>query len=126
MQERHLIAAAALNLFIGIAAGAFGAHGLKTILSVEMLAIWQTAVQYQLVHGLALLVLANMWPRWHSRWLRISAIAMMIGIFLFSGSLYLLAITGMRTLGAITPLGGLAFLSGWGLLLWLALAHKRN
>ncbi len=124
MQERHLIAFAAINLFIAIAAGAFGAHGLKAILSAEMLGIWQTAVQYQMLHGLALLALASLYPRWQAKPIRISAICMLIGIVLFSGSLYLLAWTGVRVLGAITPIGGVAFLLAWAILLWAALTDK--
>lgn len=124
MQERHLIAYAAINLFIAIAAGAFGAHGLKAILSTEMLSIWQTAVQYQMLHGLALLALASLYPRWQVKPIRLSAICMLIGIVLFSGSLYLLAWTEVRTLGAITPIGGLAFLMAWAILLWAALTNQ--
>ena len=124
MQERHLIAFAAINLFIAIAAGAFGAHGLKAILSAEMLSIWQTAVQYQMLHGLALLALASLYPRWQAKPIRFSAICMLIGIVLFSGSLYLLAWTGVRVLGAITPIGGVAFLLAWAILLWAALTDK--
>lgn len=124
MQERHLIAYAAINLFIAIAAGAFGAHGLKAILSAEMLSIWQTAVQYQMLHGLALLALANFYPRWQTKPIRLSAICMLVGILLFCGSLYLLAWTGVRVLGAITPIGGVAFLMAWAILLWAALTDK--
>lgn len=123
MQERHLIAYASINLLIAIAAGAFGAHGLKAILSADMLSIWQTAVQYQMLHGLALLALANLSSRWQAKPIRLSAICMLVGIVLFSGSLYLLAFTGVRILGAITPIGGVAFLSGWAILLWEACKH---
>lgn len=124
MNERHLIACAAINLLIAIAAGAFGAHALKNFLSAEMLSVWQTAVQYQMLHGLALLALANLLPRWDAKKIRWSAISMLLGIVLFSGSLYLLAASGIRVLGAITPLGGLAFLFGWANLAWAALAEK--
>ncbi|MFZ6818721.1 DUF423 domain-containing protein [Undibacterium sp. Ji22W] len=124
-QERRLVALAALNLFIAIAAGAFGAHGLKNILSSDMLAIWQTAVQYQMLHGLALFALASLSPRWPTRIIRRSAIAMLLGILLFSGSLYALALSGIRMLGAITPIGGLAFLFAWATLLWAAVSKKR-
>lgn len=124
MQERHLVAYAALNLFIAIAAGAFGAHGLKSILSSEMLGIWQTAVQYQMLHGLALLALAALSQRWPVNIIRRSAYAMLLGIVLFSGSLYALALTGTRLLGAITPIGGLAFLFAWASLFWAALSAK--
>lgn len=124
MQERYLVAYAALNLFIAIAAGAFGAHGLKSILSSEMLGIWQTAVQYQMLHGLALLALAALSQRWPANTIRRSAYAMLLGIVLFSGSLYALALTDTRLLGAITPIGGLAFLFAWASLFWAALSTK--
>lgn len=126
MQERHLVAYAAGNLFIAIAAGAFGAHGLKSIISGDMLAIWQTAVQYQMLHGLALFALASLSQRWSASFIRRSAIAMLLGVLLFSGSLYVLALTGIRSLGAITPLGGLAFLFAWANLLWAALSTKNK
>ena len=124
MQERHLIAIAAVNLFIAIAAGAFGAHALKTYLSPDMLMVWQTAVQYQMLHGLALLALANLITRWDAKKIRFSAISMILGIVLFSGSLYLLAYTGIRVLGAVTPFGGVAFLVAWAYLAWTALQRK--
>ncbi|WP_230408495.1 DUF423 domain-containing protein [Undibacterium flavidum] len=124
LQERHLLAFGALNLFIAIAAGAFGAHGLKSQLSSEMLAIWQTAVQYQMLHGLALFALASLSQPWPARTIRRSAIAMLLGILLFSGSLYALALSGIRILGAITPIGGLAFLFAWANLFWIALTTK--
>jgi uncharacterized membrane protein YgdD (TMEM256/DUF423 family) len=126
MNERHLIACAAINLLIAIAAGAFGAHALKNFLSAEMLSVWQTAVQYQMLHGLALLALANLLPRWDAKKIRWSAMSMLLGIVLFSGSLYLLAATGIRVLGAITPLGGLALLFGWTNLAWAALKEKSS
>ncbi len=101
---------------LGVAAGAFGAHALKTRLAPELLASFQTGVLYHLVHTLALAVVAiaasQISPglaRW-SGWLFIS------GIALFSGSLYLLALTGVRGFGAITPVGGLCFLAGWACL----------
>ena len=116
MQERHILASAAISMFIAIGLGAFGAHGLKQLLSVEMLAIWQTAVQYQLVHGLALFALAIVYPRFaqHSaKSFKLIAPCFIIGTILFSGSLYALALSGIKILGAITPLGGVAFLMGW-------------
>jgi uncharacterized membrane protein YgdD (TMEM256/DUF423 family) len=124
MNERHLIACAAINLFIAIAAGAFGAHALKNYLSAEMLSVWQTAVQYQMLHGLALLALANLTPRLDHKMIQRSAIAMLLGIALFSGSLYVLAYSGIRGLGAITPIGGVAFLFAWVNLAWTALRRK--
>jgi uncharacterized membrane protein YgdD (TMEM256/DUF423 family) len=118
MKPNTLITLAATTLFLAVAAGAFGAHGLKAILSAEMLAIWQTAVHYQMVHGLALLFIALWLPQAHSRLPHYAAWAMLAGMLLFSGSLYALALSGIRLLGAITPLGGLALLLGWALLAW--------
>lgn len=118
MQARYFIALAALSMFLAVAAGAFGAHALKTILSADLLAIWYTAVLYQLVHGLGLLavgILSLLRPQPALRW---SGWAMLFGMLLFSGSLYLLALSGMRALGAVTPVGGVAFLFAWGCLGW--------
>ena len=118
MQARFFIAIAAIVMFIGVSAGAFGAHGLKQILSADMLAIWQTAVTYQMVHGLGMLALGMLLQQKDDVLLRRAAWAMLIGVVIFSGSLYALALTGIRLLGAITPLGGLAFLAGWAMLAW--------
>jgi uncharacterized membrane protein YgdD (TMEM256/DUF423 family) len=125
MQERHIAAYGALNMLIAIACGAFGAHALKKILSTDMLAIWQTAVQYQMAHALGMLLIVALTPRLLST-SAISkiGIAFLFGIIVFSGSLYVLALTGVRWLGAITPIGGVAFLLAWGLLGWEML--KRN
>ena len=123
MNERSLIIAGAGNMFVAVAAGAFGAHGLRQILSAEMLAIWQTGVTYQIAHGLGLLAIAALAPRLKSRLTAWAGMAILIGIVLFSGSLYALALSGVRILGAITPLGGIGFLLGWGM---LAIAAYRN
>lgn len=115
MNERTFIVVAALALLTGVAAGAFGAHGLKAWVSPERLAVWQTAVQYQLVHGLALLALPALGKHLHTR-LRAWAGGLMIaGILIFSGSLYALVLSGVGILGAITPVGGTAFIAGWAL-----------
>lgn len=103
--------------FLGVAMGAFGAHGLKAILSEEMLAVYKTAVDYQMWHALGLGFIAVLYHhnpemallKW-AGWL------MLVGIVLFSGSLYLLAILNIKWLGMITPLGGVAFLLAWLLL----------
>ncbi len=103
-----------LMMLLGVALGAFGAHGLREILTAEGKQIYQTAVLYHLVHALGLLViglLALVKPS--ELLLRQAGWALVVGILLFSGSLYLLAITGIKKLGMITPLGGLAFLIGW-------------
>lgn len=121
MIERSLVLFAAINMFIAVGAGAFGAHGLKRMISADMLAVWQTAVTYHWVHGLAILVLALAAPRLGGSLWTTAGWTMAVGIVLFSGSLYLLATTGPRWLGPITPLGGAAFLLGWALVAWAAL-----
>jgi uncharacterized membrane protein YgdD (TMEM256/DUF423 family) len=99
--------------FLGVALGAFGAHALKASLTPEMLAVFETGVRYQMYHVFALFAAAWAWARWPSRVLTASGWLFIAGIVIFSGSLYLLALTGVRMLGAITPVGGLAFLAGW-------------
>ena len=120
MSERLLVILAAINMFIAVAAGAFGAHGLKQILDADMLAIWHTAVTYQMVHALGMFIVALMIPRFGPALLGWAGSAMFIGIVIFSGSLYALALSGIRILGAITPIGGLAFLAAWVLLAYAA------
>jgi len=118
MQNIFLVLAS-LNGFIAVALGAFAAHGLKNILSPELLNTFQTGVQYQMYHALALLgvgLLALHYP--NSPLLKTSGYLFLLGIILFSGSLYVLALSGIRWLGAITPLGGVAFLTAWALLAW--------
>src|SRR5579864_7205803 len=97
--------------FLGVAAGAFGAHGLRNRLSPEMLAVFETAVRYQMYHALALLLTAAVMGRvGDARLLSIAGWSFIAGVVLFSGSLYALALTRTPGLGAITPIGGLAFL----------------
>jgi len=120
MSERLLVMLAAINMFIAVAAGAFGAHGLKQTLDADMLAIWHTAVTYQMIHALGMFIVALLIPRFSPVLLGWAGSAMLIGIVIFSGSLYVLALSGMRILGAITPIGGLAFLIAWILLAWAA------
>jgi uncharacterized membrane protein YgdD (TMEM256/DUF423 family) len=120
---RWIVASAGLLGFTGVALGAFGAHALKTTLTAQgTLPIWQTAVQYQLIHAVALLALAGRADEATSaRWIARSWLA---GVVLFSGSLYGLALGGPSFLGPITPLGGLAFLTGWLLVAWKAFRHS--
>lgn len=109
---------AGVNGLIGVAAGAFAAHALKTRLTPELLAIFQTGAQYQMYHALALLGVALLQRQTPpARVVAGAGWAFLIGILLFSGSLYALALSGMRSLGAITPFGGVAFLLGWFLLI---------
>jgi len=115
--------AGALALLVGVAAGAFGAHGLKRIISPDLLEVWNTAVLYHLIHALGLVVLAALDARFGSALLSWAGAVMLAGIIIFSGSLYVLALTGTKWLGAITPLGGLAFIVSW---LMVAIAAFRT
>lgn len=95
---------------LGIATGAFGAHGLKRRLDAEALAWWNTGAQYHLLHAIGVVALTGANPDPH---LARAATLLLVGICVFSGSLYAMALTGVRRLGAITPIGGLAFIGGW-------------
>lgn len=110
-------------MFLGVAAGAFGAHALSDFFASrpEIRSTYDTAVRYQLIHGLALMSAAWVAGRWPGTLANIAGVLFVVGIIVFSGSLYLLTLTGLRWLGAITPLGGAAFLLGWlllGLAIW--------
>jgi len=122
MTDRQLVVLASLILLTGVAAGAFGAHGLKRVITPDLLNIWQTAVLYQLVHGLGLLAIAALGARFGSPLLSLAAAVMFAGVVIFSGSLYILAISGTKWLGAITPIGGAAFIIAWAM---VALAAYR-
>ncbi len=111
--SKAIIMTASVFLALAVAIGAFGAHGLKSHISAEMIQIYKTGVEYHFYHALGLLlvgVLAIVMPSVSFKW---PAIFLSAGIILFSGSLYVLAITGIKALGAITPLGGLSFIVGW-------------
>jgi uncharacterized membrane protein YgdD (TMEM256/DUF423 family) len=110
---------AALMGMLGVALGAFGAHGMKAVLQRHgTAAIWETAVFYHLIHAVILFVLAGRRPFARGPWW-----CFLVGIVIFSGSLYILAATGVRWWGAITPIGGLSFLAGWA---WLVVAPGAN
>ena len=106
----------ALMGFVGVGLGAFGAHALKGRLSPEMLAVFETGVRYQMYHALALLATAALMSRSEGRAVIVAGWSFTAGILIFSGSLYALALTGVTILGAVTPIGGLAFLIGWAAL----------
>jgi uncharacterized membrane protein YgdD (TMEM256/DUF423 family) len=110
---------AAINGAIAVAAGAFAAHSLKAILPVEMLEIFKTGAQYQLIHALAIAICAHSGSKANR-----AAPLFLSGIILFSGSLYALALTGYRTLGIITPFGGICFIVGWLMLAWTSWKHS--
>jgi uncharacterized membrane protein YgdD (TMEM256/DUF423 family) len=110
---------AGINGFIAVSLGAFAAHGLKSMLGPDLLATFQTGVQYHMYHSLALLAVGILVLQFPAQTgLRIAGFLFLAGIVIFSGSLYVLALSGIRWLGAITPLGGVAFLAGWALLAW--------
>ena len=109
--------------FSGVGLGAFAAHSLKNLLTPEQLAVFQTGVQYQLWHALALLIVALWLSRDASRWLRAAAWCFALGTPLFSGSLYLLTLAGWRV-GLVTPLGGLLLMAGWSCLMVQGGRHK--
>lgn len=112
--DRRFLFLGALFAGLAVAAGAFGAHALRAHLTPELLAVFETAARYQMYHALGLCVVA--FARNSSAPQRLTATAgwcFTLGILLFSGSLYLLALTGITWWGAVTPLGGLAFLAGW-------------
>ncbi len=111
--DRLFGALGAVSALVAVAAGAFGAHALRTRLTPDLLAAFETGARYQMYHALALLIVARSGP---APFVRISGWLFVTGTVLFSGSLYLLALTGARGLGAVTPLGGLAFIAGWLLL----------
>jgi uncharacterized membrane protein YgdD (TMEM256/DUF423 family) len=110
--------AAGVNGFLAVALGAFGAHGLRGMLSsasdgARRLEVWETAARYHLMHALALALVGYLSARGTGSLASIAGYLFLAGIVVFSGSLYALALSGMRVLGAITPLGGLCFLAGW-------------
>jgi uncharacterized membrane protein YgdD (TMEM256/DUF423 family) len=114
--DRTFFALGALFAGLAVAAGAFGAHGLRGRLDADMLAVFETGARYQMYHALALLAVAWAVTRWPDGYASAAGWCFVTGIAVFSGSLYALALSGVRVLGAITPLGGVAFLVGWGLL----------
>jgi len=120
MTDRLFFALGSASGFIAVALGAFGAHALKSRLSPDLLAVFEVGVRYQMYHALALLAVAWASTQWPSPALTAGGWLFVAGTVLFSGSLYALALSGVRGLGAITPIGGLAFLAGWACLAWAA------
>ena len=122
--ERSFALIGALFGFLAVAAGAFGAHALQARLSPDALEVFETAARYQMYHALALVAAAWVVTRWPGGAANAAGWLFVVGTVVFSGSLYILAFTGIRWLGAVTPLGGLAFLAGWLALAW-AVARGR-
>jgi uncharacterized membrane protein YgdD (TMEM256/DUF423 family) len=122
--DRIFAIAGAVSALIAVAAGAFGAHALRNRLTAEMLAVFETGARYQMYHALGLFAVAwamQRWGNWQCAW---AGWLFIVGSVIFSGSLYALSLSGIRWLGAITPLGGISFLLGWGCLAW-AIATAR-
>lgn len=118
--ERTFALVAAVLGGLGVAAGAFGAHALRARLSPNDLDIFETAVRYQMYHALALLGVAWAAGRWGGPAVHAAGWLFVAGTIVFSGSLYVLVLTGPRWLGAVTPIGGVAFIAGWVALAWAA------
>ena len=125
MNGSRMLGTGAVFAGLGVAAGAFGAHMLKSILDAGMLSVFETAVRYQMYHALGLCLVGWIGERDPTRRLSVVGWLFTSGIVLFSGSLYLLSLTGIRWVGALTPLGGAAFMAGWALFAWTALGPRR-
>jgi uncharacterized membrane protein YgdD (TMEM256/DUF423 family) len=111
--ERQFVVLGAIFALFGVLAGAFGAHALKETIGPDRLEVFKTGAQYQMIHALALFAVAFVATRWPGGLVNAAGWLFVAGIVLFSGSLYLYAVTDQRLFGAITPLGGLAFIAGW-------------
>lgn len=125
--QKNLLLYASINGFLAVTLGAFGAHGLESILNSDLLATFHTAVEYHMYHSLALLgtaLLAFQFPQ--EKLVRIAGNLFLLGILFFSGSLYVLALSGISWLGAITPIGGVFFLAAWATLFWFGFNLKHQ
>jgi len=116
--DKTFLLLGAIAAFLAVAFGAFGAHGLRGRLSPEMMAVFESAVRYHMYHALALVLVALILGRMDGWLIRTAGWCFVAGIILFSGSLYALALTGVKSLGMVTPVGGVLFLAGWLALAW--------
>lgn len=126
MNQKSLLIIASFFGLTGVALGAFGAHGLRGIVPPDLLATFETGVRYQMYHTFALFATALLFGRADNRKLRTAGILFIVGIVIFSGSLYAMTFTGIRMFGSVTPFGGLGFLAGWVFLLLAALKIKKE
>ncbi|WP_394145338.1 DUF423 domain-containing protein [Vibrio atypicus] len=128
MRSKQLLAIGGVLSGLGVGLGAFAAHGLKTMLSPYLLDVFNTGVQYQFIHAIAILLCAVLMQlklqAKSQKYFALAAICFIIGIFCFSGSLYALALTGIKWFGPVTPFGGMMFMVGWGLFVYAALQIK--
>ena len=125
---KKFIVTGALHGFLAVALGAFGAHALKDVVDEYGLSIWETAVKYQMFHATGLLVIGLLMSSkllGEVKQLKLAGIFFNLGIVFFAGSLYVLAVSGIKVLGAITPIGGVLFLAGWVLIIVSALKHAK-
>lgn len=118
--ERVFFSLGSLSALIAVALGAFAAHGLKARLAPELLGAFEVGVRYQMYHALAMFAASRAAARWPRSTATLAGTFFLIGVIVFSGTCYALAVGAPRWLGAVTPLGGLALLIGWGLLAWSA------
>lgn len=126
-QSKRFLIIASISGFVGVALGAFGAHGLKEVLTAEMLDVFKTGVRYQMYNTFALIAIGMLVEKYSSGALVVSGWLFVVGIILFSGSLYMLALTQAHLLGLITPFGGLCFLAGWiSMAIGIAKIKKEN
>ena len=123
MKQRTILITGAVFMALAVILGAFGAHALKKVLSPEMLTIYHTGVEYQFYHALGLLIIGLTGFHIQSKYLNWAGLLLTLGIIIFSGSLYVLTLTGIKVLGAITPLGGVSFIVGW---IYFAVAFIKN
>ena len=123
MTSHKIIATAAIILSIAVMLGAFGAHALEELITADRMATWETAVLYHFVHGLALLMTGTLVKNDDGKFLKWASYLFIVGILIFSGSLYTLVLTDIGWLGAITPLGGISFIIAW---LFLAIHYFRK
>lgn len=124
--ERRVFAIGSILTGLGVVFGAFGAHALEASLSPQLQTTFETGVRYQMYHGVGLLALAWAIGRWPERRLAPAAWLLVAGTIVFSGSLYLLVLTGARWFGAVTPFGGVALIAGWALAAWRVMAVRKQ
>ncbi|MFO7155070.1 MAG: DUF423 domain-containing protein [Pseudomonadota bacterium] len=121
--DRIFVALGALNALVAVACGAYAAHGLQKRVGPDLVALFETGAKYQMYHALGLLLVGLLWMHRPSNLLTAGGFALLLGILVFSGSLYAIVFTGVRSLGSITPVGGVSFLVGW---LLVAIAALRS
>lgn len=120
MEKNHFLLIGSLSGMLAVILGAFGAHGLEQLVDAKMLQRFHTGVEYQFYHALALLVISVLYKNIRNKYIVFAGYAFLLGMILFSGSLYLYVLTGIKGIAMITPIGGLSFIIGWGLLAFSA------